>query len=627
MRIIRNLIPILCLFATPSIAQVLQPAPGYILTDRTNETVSFTERENVIWSEDFANGIPATWSTDATPSPAAWEYRGPLTDPSNESGTRGSCVSNGTTAGPPMTSPTAENGFVIFDSNYWDDNVGPCGNFGSGQAPGPHYATLTTPIFDLSAYPQVGLRFNQFCKNYQAETRVEFKIGSGEWQTLWINDVPLNSGQSAPDRFDRINITTQLGGMSEVQLRFVFDGNYYYWMLDDIRVFELETNNLIIESATYGDFNPDDQGHETGYEYMEYSQYPAEMSPLVNFNVKSYNWGAETQTGSKLEGVLRNDITMDTIYTTYTNPISLGADDFHEFRATPYALPNEPGLFSTHYRLMQNEEEDSPDDNHTIQTFEVTDVTYSRDRLVTEGLFVADSQYAGIPYEMGNFFVITADNQACHSVSLAVGNGTDPAASVYGAIYKLTLEGGIVATTVAMTEQFGVTMGAYNTVGDNNVMTIPFSEPVSLDKDSVYLIVAGTLDGPDNVYFTVSGDSPTTTSMVRFFPNSWFYSLSTPMVRANFGPVVNTEEIKQESAILTCYPNPANQELTVEFTGVKPELIVFDSQGRLIHQEQLTSAAAKQQFQINTARWSNGMYLVAVTTEGQTSRQRVVIQH
>lgn len=627
MRIIRNLIPILCLFATPSIAQVLQPAPGYILTDRTNETVSFTERENVIWSEDFANGIPATWSTDATPSPAAWEYRGPLTDPSNESGTRGSCVSNGTTAGPPMTSPTAENGFVIFDSNYWDDNVGPCGNFGSGQAPGPHYATLTTPIFDLSAYPQVGLRFNQFCKNYQTETRVEFKIGSGEWQTLWINDVPLNSGQSAPDRFDRINITTQLGGMSEVQLRFVFDGNYYYWMLDDIRVFELETNNLIIESATYGDFNPDDQGHETGYEYMEYSQYPAEMSPLVNFNVKSYNWGAETQTGSKLEGVLRNDITMDTIYTTYTNPISLGADDFHEFRATPYALPNEPGLFSTHYRLMQNEEEDSPDDNHTIQTFEVTDVTYSRDRLVTEGLFVADSQYAGIPYEMGNFFVITADNQACHSVSLAVGNGTDPAASVYGAIYKLTLEGGIVATTVAMTEQFGVTMGAYNTVGDNNVMTIPFSEPVSLDKDSVYLIVAGTLDGPDNVYFTVSGDSPTTTSMVRFFPNSWFYSLSTPMVRANFGPVVNTEEIKQESAILNCYPNPANQELTVEFTGVKPELIVFDSQGRLIHQEQLTSAAAKQQFQINTARWSNGMYLVAVTTEGQTSRQRVVIQH
>ena len=86
-----------------------------------------------------------------------------------------------------------------------------------------------------------------------------------------------------------------------------------------------------------------------------------------------------------------------------------------------------------------------------MQTFEVTDVTYSLDRLETEGLFVANSQYAGIPYEMGNFFVITADNQACHSVSIAVGNGTDPAASVYGAIYKMKLEGGIVATTVAMT--------------------------------------------------------------------------------------------------------------------------------------------------------------------------------
>lgn len=627
MRIIRNLIPILCLASFSSFAQVLQPAPGYILTEHTDEPSHNSLRENILWSEDFAGGIPNTWIMEATPSPAVWEYRGPSTDPSNAIGTQGSCISIGTTGGPAISSPTADNGFVIFDSNYWDDNVGPCGNFGAGVAPGPHYATLTTPTIDLSAYTQVGLRFNQFCKNYQAETRVEYRIGSGEWETIWVNDVPLNSGQSEPDRFDRVNVTTQLGGQSNIQLRFVFDGNYYYWMLDDIYLFELETNNLIIESSTYGDYNPDDQGHETGFEFLEYSQYPAEMSPLVNFNVDGYNWGAETQTGSKLEGVLRNDITMDTIYTTYTTPISLGADDFHEFRATPYALANEPGLFSTHFRLMQNEEEESPDDNHDIKTFEVTDVTYSRDRLSTEGLFVANSQYAGIPYEMGNFFVITADNQQCHSVSIAVGNGTDPTASVYGAIYKMNLEGSIVATTIAMTEQFGVTMGAYNTVGDNNIMTIPFDEPVALDKDSVYLIVAGTLDGPDNVYFTVSGESPPATSMVRFFPNSWFYSLNTPMVRANFGPVVNTEEINIETAGLQVYPNPANNELVVECSGNKPNLIVFDSQGRTIHQQQVAHAVAKQQFQINTSAWSNGIYLISTESEGVVYRQRVIIQH
>ena len=99
------------------------------------------------------------------------------------------------------------------------------------------------------------------------------------------------------------------------------------------------------------------------------------------------------------------------------------------------------------------------------------------------------------------------------------------------------------------------------------------------------------------------------------------------MVRANFVPVVNTEEIKREVATLNCYPNPTNQELTVECTGIKPYLAVFDSQGRLIYQQQLTTAAAKQQFQINTSAWSNGIYLVAATTDGITSRQRVVIQH
>ena len=82
------------------------------------------------WSEDFSGGIPATWTNGSTPTPpvisAPWVYRGPFYNskyfywfPRAYAGTNG-----------PIQSPTASNGFVIFDSDYYD-NGGTAGNFGA----------------------------------------------------------------------------------------------------------------------------------------------------------------------------------------------------------------------------------------------------------------------------------------------------------------------------------------------------------------------------------------------------------------------------------------------------------------------------------------------------------------
>ena len=75
---------------------------------------------DVIWFEDFANGIPSDWTSTETSGIASWEYRGPNTTPGVDVGSRGSCVAPGT-VGQPIVSPSAANGFVIFDSNWWDN--------------------------------------------------------------------------------------------------------------------------------------------------------------------------------------------------------------------------------------------------------------------------------------------------------------------------------------------------------------------------------------------------------------------------------------------------------------------------------------------------------------------------
>ncbi|MFT6410295.1 MAG: hypothetical protein ACJA15_001115, partial [Flavobacteriales bacterium] len=480
--------------------QVIEPAPGVYLNARDPHSGNLGVRELVIWSEDFENGIPADWIMESDPTGGVWEYRGPSTNPSNDVGTRGSCVAIGNLFGPPIQSETADNGFIIFDSNYWDDNIGPCGSFGQGPAPGPHVATLTTSSIDLTGFERVGLSFNQYCKNFEATTSVKYSLDEGEWMDLWINDVPLNSGVSEIDRLDRLNVSSELAGQADVRFQISFDGNYYFWMLDDFVLFELEEFNNTIDFVTYGDFNLLDQGHETGYEFMEYSLYPVEMEPVIKFNTDVNNWGAEDLTNCFLESHLRNELTMDTVYSGTSNvPIDMSSDDFYDFFTPDFQLPLDVAPYTAHFEVKQDQEDTSPDNNKALLDFEVTDVVYARDLLETEGIYVPDQFFAGSQYEVGNFFVITAENQAVHSVSVGIGAGTNPDATIYAKILKLSTSGSITSSEIATSEEFGVTDYAYNNTGDNNFMSIPFTEPVALDKDSVYLVVVGSVDGPSEV--------------------------------------------------------------------------------------------------------------------------------
>lgn len=594
----------------------IEKAPGDILEPRNLQEVYDQIREVEIWSEDFANGIPADWSQEGDPSDAVWEYRGPSTDPSNSIGTRGSCIPEGSAGGDPISSATQDNGFVIFDSNYWDDNVGPCGNFGAGPAPGPHYSSLITPSIDLTDFPNVGLIFTQYHKNYQATTSVQASIAGGEWVDIWVNDIPENNGTSALDDERRANVSSFIGGQADVRLRFLFDGNYYFWMIDDIVLFELEENNLYIDHATYGDFDFDAPDHPTGFEFMEYSQYPATMPPLLKFSADVYNYGANAQTNCSLHTQVIDATNLTVWSEGGSEPEEMDPEEKINFRTDPYALGGVEGTYYVKYEMFQAEEETSPENNVDTLTFDITDVIYSRDRLETKGIYVPSSVFNGTAYEVGNFFLITSPDQACHSVSVGIGQGSNVGSTVYGAIYTVDLENGLDAVEIANTGEYGITWESLNTVGDNNFMNIPFPEPVELEEGTAYLLVVGTPDGPENVIFPISGDSPELTSMVRFLPNNWFYLVRTPMVRMNFGPVVNIEEAPAPSAAMNVYPNPTNGNFVLDVTleeASKARVLINNSTGAVVGNIPLGQLnAGTQQVNIAERDLPAGYYLVTL---------------
>ena len=123
------------------------------------------EKSAPFWSEDFANGIPATWTNSTAP----WEYRGASTSPSNSTGSQGAYAS----AGSPIASPTAANGFMIFDSDFYDNN-GVAGAFGTGLYPAPHNGELMTDMIDLSAYGDVTQKMNSYFRTYAGPAFIDF---------------------------------------------------------------------------------------------------------------------------------------------------------------------------------------------------------------------------------------------------------------------------------------------------------------------------------------------------------------------------------------------------------------------------------------------------------------------
>ena len=120
------------------------------------------------WSEDFTNGIPSTWTNSAAP----WVYRGPNTIPNNLVGSQGAYAQNQT----PISSSTASNGYLIFDSDYYD-NWGVAGAFGSGPYPTPHNGELMTNTIDMSGYTDLTLRFHSYFRTFVGQAFIDFYVG------------------------------------------------------------------------------------------------------------------------------------------------------------------------------------------------------------------------------------------------------------------------------------------------------------------------------------------------------------------------------------------------------------------------------------------------------------------
>lgn len=474
---------------------------------------------------DFANGIEADWENFTEDGISEWQYRSPLTTPSNAIGSAGSCGFNSV----PINSPTASNGFVIFDSNFWDAAEGPCGsgNVGTGPAPGPHFASLTTPSFSLEGENSVMLTFVQQYRHFNAETSVQLSIDNGEsWTTVHTNPTGQNS-QSAAGEWVNIDISAIAGNAQNVRIRFIFDGFYYWWMLDDISVYRPSTNNLELVTGYFSGF--DGQTEPAGLGNMEYVGYPSIMPPTMQFVSSIKNVGSATQNGVRMNATL-HDSNGDELYNMLSAATSLAPNNTANFSIfTTYTVSDEIQSYDVQITAIQNQVDEQPELNVRNTSFKVTPYTYQFDLDIVEQSFTPPTNFQGLPYQIGCAYESKEDSLQLHSLGVAITAPTQPGVEIYGLIYNDNF------TQVLMeTDPYVVNAWDINEIGEGKIVHLKFQEPLYTDANALYVVMVGTLDAIENmVHVGRSGPAFSTSSLVRYNNSSTFFMPRAAMVRAH----------------------------------------------------------------------------------------------
>ncbi|MGB1004065.1 MAG: T9SS type A sorting domain-containing protein [Salibacteraceae bacterium] len=488
----------------------------------------------ILFQEDFSNGLTGgstngvsngAWTTNgnsnsiANPN-AIWEYRGTSTTPNNTIGSRGAFT--GVTG--IINSTTASNGFMIFDSDYLDNN-GVATNLGTGNAPAPHESWLISNSFSTIGYSNVTISFTSFYYRYAGDGYLLLSNDNGAtWGdtiTIFDSNFGINI-TSNNDEFIYENIN-YLGNVANAKIAFFFDGvstinlsgpGYYFFMVDDIKITQTPANDLKYESYTF--ISGSDSDLVAPYSMIPLSQANTDT---MQFRGVFNNIGAATQSNAKVIATISTPTGNNTLSSVGINSVPGVIDSVY---LNPSLVLNQGiGQYSCSFKTSADSMDANPTNNYSdTLDFLVTDTTYARDRDAT-----GNSWYgAGSSFEIGCKYSFN-DTAVATSISVQVGNS-----SIVGEPISVYLYNEANMNTPLASHEFipltAADIGSVFSVSIPNTTLPPGSYVATLKSytDQVTFPTSPQTANPWTVYVDPSAGG------------TWFYASYIPVVRLNIQP-------------------------------------------------------------------------------------------
>lgn len=621
-----------------------------------NETVSFsifyepTGTDVVLWDEGKFDGGLDGWTTmGLSADTAIWTYAAT------------GAVSGPLTGGLAISSPSICNGAMVFDSDLYNSTV-------TTQPYPTHSGELISPIIDCSTFPAVSLKFYQYqimlnSANPAGSASFSYSLDGGD---NWVPNIPIDTEnvltsvtQNIVGSEERRFFLPDLAGQPNVRIKFVWDGDFYFWALDDIQLIQPEANNLVVMENFYA----------IAPNFMWPESQLAPYSHLADIA----NIGAETQTNT----VLNITITDDSGASVYSEDLLYGnvvADSLYEnVPFTDEYTPN--GIAGTEftgtYTISADSADFDPSNNSISYTFMVTDSTFAKEDGADFGVRPADANWPGAEevhsWAFGNFFHITNGSDATtpwFGASATFGIEGAPANSIITAyLYKWEdTDGNGDAET---DERVRVAAGSFLADGTeigSDFITVPL-EPfgpddgavgqINLESGADYLLMVEFIASALGEDLEVSGGSPwdygaqTLRSFQADIPyrpadfiaigkpedvtfESGTFADIVPAVRLNIAgeTVINTTDLDPAN-IINIMPNPADDYINIEVDLVNTQSIVrvniMDATGKLVIGN-IYENVSQGTFSFDTSSLASGAYFLNFVTDEGVRTKRLMIQ-
>lgn len=561
----------------------------------------------ILWSQDFAGGIPSTWTQEGTNQIWKWTNKGSVGQYSKPEVT--------------LASTTADNGVIIFDSDSLSTALSDYGPTRTGS--------LITESIDLTGKPEVKLKFQHFfrlcCSAADAFLNVSVSgDGGASWTdydvkgTTPINNYPLNPTEAS------INISQVAGGQSNVKLKFTFAGRAYFWQIDDLRIEESPTNDLILKKGIV-DFFYEGGGY--------YTQLPMSQVGPITFRGIILNDGATDQTNVNLNVDVANS--SNSIYnsTSAAYPM-LPKYEFDTLNVTSVFTPSAYGAHTVTLTANQSEIESAPVDNIITKVFTVTDTVYSRDNGIPNISSVGPASYINANVDgsaMGNVYEINLNDQAS-SISVYLAKSTTNGTAITAKLYDAS---GADILEIANSELYDIIDSTYK----DKWVTLPLTMGTKdLVAGSTYIAgieVMGVSGSSPRVVFAAdpTTEQPTGNSLLyNSSTAAWGWISVTPFIRLNTTvTITKTDEAQANLNIVTNRPNPAHNSTTIDFVLKRNESVrvdIYDITGKLVKTiSKENMLEGKNSIEISLTDFTNGIYSYTISTgETKISKKFTVIK-
>jgi hypothetical protein len=536
----------------------------------------------------------------------------------------------------------------------------------NGFATTPVDGEVVTPAIDLSGGANgIVMTFKteaMYCCN---ATEIPFAIAISEddgatWSTPIPVDLGVDRNQPTEDiaqpmdvSVDLSTLTTNLSTTSRI--KFIWDGvntdqngqanSHYFWLIDDIQIYEKPNYNLELADAWLGDI-------VSGYEY---TSIPTVFAGNLTVQAKIRNLGKLTPTNTALTVTVTGPGGVNVTQTggVLTNDFSLEADTI-TFATTIDMSTFAAGTYTVAYTLGMTEVDENTADNDFTRTFKITDGVYGQTDLQQplyfgsigkdQGATNTESTYMGV----GSVFYIPTDADL-HGINLKVGRSTNYPTTVgselYVTLYLVDFTNATTFNDAHITEAgdwyFPITTSMYPSSNNSSkdvilnfhqatgTQTIP-----TLLSGNYYLALIQHDGGADNhfCYLENPFDDDASTHVFGDFGstagNNWF-TLGTQVVsELNLNQTLNVGELASDVTVGFIAPNPTSGETTVVYSLKNDATVtiqVVDVTGKVVAtvtENNLTAGTQKTSF--DASNLSSGVYYVNINTGNSVATQKFI---